>query len=55
MVIGENRAKDLFLDALELSSSDERRALLDERCTGNESLRRGVEELLVLCQSITVG
>jgi serine/threonine protein kinase len=40
------RAKDLFLDALDLPSADDRRAFLDRACGGDTALRGEVEDLL---------
>jgi serine/threonine protein kinase len=40
-----HRVEELFLEALELSPTD-RRALLDERCSGSPTLRQEVESLL---------
>jgi len=39
-------AKTVFFEALEITSAQERQALLDTRCGGNIELRRAVEELL---------
>ena len=39
-------AKTIFLDALEIASSEARRAYLDDKCTGDQPLRAEVEELL---------
>jgi WD40 repeat protein/serine/threonine protein kinase len=41
-----DRAKEVFLDALELESADDHRAFLDRACGGDTALRREVENLL---------
>jgi serine/threonine protein kinase/tetratricopeptide (TPR) repeat protein len=46
MISHPDKAKDIFLSAVELASADERQAYLDSACPGNTSLRREVEELL---------
>jgi serine/threonine protein kinase len=46
MVSHPDRAKDIFLSAVELASAGERQAYLDSACPGDTSLRREVEELL---------
>src|SRR4029450_9217949 len=38
--------KTVFLEALEIASAEERKALVDARCGGDIELRREVEELL---------
>src|SRR5262245_23968978 len=42
----QNKAKTIFLSAVDMTSSAERRAFLDAECGGDESLRREVEDLL---------
>jgi serine/threonine-protein kinase len=42
----ENRAKSIFLDAVEITPGEERRAYLEARCGADQALRREVEELL---------
>ena len=39
-------AKDIFLKAIEIDSSEERRAFVDQACDGNTKMRRRVEALL---------
>src|SRR5206468_804388 len=39
-------ANDVFLEALDLRSPEERRAYLDQACSGNAELRTHVESLL---------
>jgi WD40 repeat protein/serine/threonine protein kinase len=41
-----DRAKDIFLDALEIATADDRRALLDRACGADAVLRGEVEDLL---------
>jgi tetratricopeptide (TPR) repeat protein len=42
----QNRAKEIFLNAVEISAPSERQAYLDSACAGDEALRREVEEFL---------
>jgi serine/threonine protein kinase len=44
--IQTDRAKEIFLDALEIGPPDDRRAFLDRACGGGAALRREVEDLL---------
>ena len=46
MMNWDPRANDLFLKALELGSSDERRQYLDQACGADAALRAEVESLL---------
>ncbi len=46
MTIDPRRAQALFLAAQELSDPAARRALLDQQCAGDETLRRRVDALL---------
>src|SRR5438105_15190068 len=46
MAESSNRPKDIFLQALDLSSPDERTAFLAKACGCDESLRRQVEAML---------
>ncbi len=48
-----DKAKSIFLDALDVLSGDERRAYLDAQCRGDNELRREVEELL--CHQARMG
>jgi WD40 repeat protein/serine/threonine protein kinase len=41
-----DRAKNIFLDALEVATADDRRAFLDRACAEDASLRNEVEDLL---------
>jgi hypothetical protein len=40
------RARDIFLDAVEIGSPEPRSAFLEEACAGNDELRRRVEALI---------
>jgi len=42
----EDRAKSIFLNALEIVSQEERSAYVDQECGGDAGLRSEVEELL---------
>src|SRR5437588_6367070 len=42
----ENKAKSIFLHAVEIASASERQAYLAAKCGGDEALRREVEEFL---------
>ena len=46
MKTDEDRAKSIFLRALEMASERERQTFLDEACQFDEALRQEVEELL---------
>ena len=46
MGIHTDRAKEVFLDALEIDSPDSRRAFLDRECGGDDALRAEAEDLL---------
>jgi serine/threonine protein kinase/tetratricopeptide (TPR) repeat protein len=48
----EDRAKSIFLSAVEIAAPDERRAFIKIQCGGDESLRGEVEELLRHQQSL---
>jgi len=41
-----DKAKSVFLNALEIASAEERRRYLDAQCSGDDALRCEVEELL---------
>jgi hypothetical protein len=41
-----NRAKSIFLDAIELSDADQRNALVVAECADDEALRHAVDLLL---------
>src|SRR5262245_51604664 len=47
-----DRAKELFLDALEIAPADDRRAFLDRACAGNAGLRAEIEGLLAHHQRV---
>src|SRR4051812_3185573 len=46
MGIWNPRANDIFLEAAELHTPEQRRMCLDEACAGNDDLRAQVESLL---------
>src|SRR5262245_30874126 len=46
MGIQTDRAKEIFLDALDIKHPDDRRAFLDRECNGDAELRAEVEGLL---------
>lgn len=48
----DDRAKSIFLDAVEIAVPEERRAFVEVQCAGDESLRGEVDELLRHQQSL---
>jgi serine/threonine protein kinase/WD40 repeat protein/tetratricopeptide (TPR) repeat protein len=46
MNVPQDKAKSVFVTALEISSASDRQAYVDAQCGGNEALRREIQELL---------